>query len=382
MKDLYEILGVSKHASSDELKKAYRKLALKYHPDKNPDNQEAEKKFKEAAEAYAVLSDQQKRSRYDQFGHAGVGMGDNPGQGGFGGGGVHMNMDDIFSQFGDIFGGSPFESIFGGGSRGGRRRGKGSDIRIKLKLTFEEIAKGIEKKIKIKRSIVAEGAEIVSCPTCNGQGQVTTVQNTILGQMRSASLCPHCEGSGQRVGNRPPGSGPDGMRKKEETIKINVPAGVEEGNYMTLNGQGNEDLSGNPGDLLVVFHELEHDYFVRDAEHVIMELKISYPTAVLGGKVEVPTVDGNKAGLKIPSGIQSGQVLRMKGKGFPRMRSRSQGDQLVKIQIDTPKKLTRDAKKSLEQLKSSLKPIENPYSKIDLLLVDYHQLFTKSVVDL
>ena len=366
MKDLYEILGVSKQASNDELKKAYRKLALKYHPDKNPDNQEAEKKFKEAAEAYSVLSDQQKRSRYDQFGHAGVGIGDNTGQGGFSGGGVHMNMEDIFSQFGDIFGGSPFESIFGGGSRGGRRRGKGSDIRIKLKLTFEEIAKGIEKKIKIKRSILAEGAEIITCPTCNGTGQITTVQNTILGQMRSASVCPHCGGSGKIVGNRPPGSSPDGMRKKEETIKINVPAGVEEGNYMTLNGQGNEDLSGNPGDLLVVFDELEHDYFVRDAEHVIMELKISYPTAVFGGKVEVPTVDGNKAGLKIPSGIQSGQVLRMRGKGFPRMRSRSQGDQLVKIQIDTPKKLTRDAKKSLEQLKSSLKPIENPYSKIDL----------------
>ena len=366
MKDLYEILGVSKQASNDDIKKSYRKLALKYHPDKNPDNQEAEKRFKEAAEAYSVLSDQQKRSRYDQFGHAGVGMGDNPGQGGFSGG-VHMSMDDIFSQFGDIFGGgSPFESFFGGGSRGGRRRGRGSDIRIKLKLTYEEIAKGIEKKIKIKRSIVAEGAEIVSCPTCNGQGQVTTVQNTILGQMRSASVCPHCEGSGQRVGNRPPGAGPDGMQKKEETIKITVPAGVEEGNYMTLNGQGNEDLSGNPGDLIVVFEESEHEYFVRDSEHVILELKISYPTAVFGGKIEIPTVDGNKAGLKIPPGIQSGQVLRMKGKGFPRMRSRSNGDQLVKIQIHTPKKLTKDAKRTLEQLNSSLKPIEEPFSKIEL----------------
>ena len=362
-RDYYEVLGVSKGASEQEIKKAYRKVAIKYHPDKNPGDKEAEEKFKEAAEAYEVLSDSNKKARYDQFGHAGMG---GAAGGGFGGGGIHMNMDDIFSQFGDIFGGSPFESIFGGGARGGRRRGKGSDIRIKLKLTYEEIAKGIEKKIKIKRSVVAEGAEIVSCPTCNGQGQVTTVQNTILGQMRSASLCPHCEGSGQRVGNRPPGSGPDGMRKKEETIKVNVPAGVEEGNYMTLNGQGNEDLSGNPGDLLVVFQEVEHEYFVRDAEHVIMELKISYPTAVFGGKVEIPTVDGNKAGLKIPSGIQSGQVLRMKGKGFPRMRSRSQGDQLVKIQIDTPKKLTREAKKSLEQLKSSLKPIENPFSKIEL----------------
>ncbi|MDP6168601.1 MAG: DnaJ C-terminal domain-containing protein [Candidatus Marinimicrobia bacterium] len=365
MKDLYETLGVSKQASNDEIKRSYRKLALKYHPDKNPDNQEAEQKFKEAAEAYAILSDQQKRSRYDQFGHAGVGMGENPGQGGFSGG-IHMSMDDIFSQFGDIFGGSPFESFFGGGSRGGPRRGKGADIRIKLKLTFEEIAKGIEKKIKIKRSVVAEGAEIITCPTCKGQGQVTTVQNTILGQMRSASLCPHCEGSGQRIGNRPPGAGPDGMHKKEETIKITVPAGVEEGNYMTLNGQGNEDLSGNPGDLIVVFEELEHKYFVRDGEHVILELKISYPTAVFGGKIEIPTVDGNKAGLKIPSGIQSGQVLRMKGKGFPRMRSRTNGDHLVKIQIDTPNKLTRAAKKSVEDLKKNLNPIEKPFSKIDL----------------
>jgi len=365
VKDLYEILGVSKQASHDEIKKSYRKLALKYHPDKNPDNHEAETKFKEAAEAYAVLSNQQKRSRYDQFGHAGVGMGDNPGQGGFSGG-VHMSMDDIFSQFGDIFGGSPFESFFGGGGRGGRRRAKGSDIRIKLKLTFEEIAKGIEKKIKIKRSIVAEGAEIITCPTCNGQGQVTTVQNTILGQMRSASVCPHCEGSGKRIGNRPPGSGPDGMHKKEETIKITVPAGVEEGNYMTVNGQGNEDIAGNPGDLIVVFEELEHEYFVRDGEHVLLELNISYPMAVLGGKIEIPTVDGSKAGLKIPAGIQSGQVLRMKGKGFERIRSRSSGDQLVKVQIDTPKKLTREAKKTIELLQKSLKTIEKPFSKLDL----------------
>ena len=305
MKDLYDIIGVSKQAGQDEIKKAYRKLALKYHPDKNPNDQEAEKKFKEAAEAYAVLSDEQKRSRYVQFGHAGVGMGDNPGQGGFSGGGIHMSMDDIFSQFGDIFGGSPFESFFGqGSSRRSQSRSSGSDIRIKLKLSFEEIAKGVEKKIKIKRSIVAPGAEYKTCPTCHGQGQVSTVQNTILGQMRSASLCPHCEGSGKRIGNRPPGAGPDGMIKKEETIKIDVPPGVEEGNYMTMNGQGNENISGRPGNLIVVFEELNHDYFVRDGEHVILELHISYPTAVLGGKVEIPTLQG-RAGLKIPSGIQS-----------------------------------------------------------------------------
>ena len=364
MKDLYDILGVGRQASQDEIKKSYRKIALKYHPDKNPDNKEAEKIFKEAAEAYSVLSDDQKRSRYDQFGHAGVGMGSNSGAGGGFGGGVHMSMDDIFSQFGDIFGGSPFEGIFGGS--GGRTRGRGKDIRIKLKISYDEIAKGVEKKIKIKRSVVADGAELITCPTCKGQGQVTTVQNTILGQMRSASVCPHCEGSGKRIGNRPPGSGPDGMIKKEETIRVKVPAGVEEGNYMTLNGQGNEDISGNPGDLIVVFEELDHKFFIRDSEHVLLELKISYPIAVQGGKVEIPTVDGKSVGLKIPGGIQSGKVLRMRGKGFPRLRSKSRGDQLVKIQIDTPKKLSRNAKKAIEILKENLLPINEPFSKIDL----------------
>ena len=365
MRDLYDIIGVSKNATQDEIKKSYRKLALKYHPDRNPDNKDAEKNFKEAAEAYSILSDAPKRSRYDQFGHAGVGMGDvGGGPGGFSGGGVHMSMDDIFSQFGDIFGGSPFESIFGGSGRG-QSRGRGTDIQIKLRLTFEEIAKGIEKKIKIKRSVVASGAEFITCPTCKGQGQVSTVQNTILGHMRSTSVCPHCEGSGKRIGNRPTGSGPDGMIKKEETIKVNVPAGVEEGNYMTLNGQGNENISKTPGDLIIVFVEEDHEYFVRDGENVLLEVTISYPTAVLGGKIEIPTVDG-KAGLKIPAGIQSGQVLRLKGKGFPRLRSRSNGDQLVKIQIETPTKLSRSTKKLIESLGNDLEPILNPLSKIDI----------------
>jgi len=363
MRDLYDIIGVAKNASQDEIKKAYRKLALKYHPDRNPNDSEAEKNFKEAAEAYSVLSDNQKRSRYDQFGHAGVGMGDGGGQGGFSGG-VHMSMDDIFSQFGDIFGGSPFESFFGGG--GSRRsRNRGSDIRIKLKLTFEEIAQGIDKKIKIKRSIVAPGAQFTTCPTCQGQGQVSTVQNTILGHMRSTSVCPHCEGSGKRIGNRPPDSGPDGMIKKEETIKVKVPAGVEEGNYMTLNGQGNEDINGNPGDLIVMFVEADHEYFIRDGENVLLEVNVSYPTAVLGGKIEIPTVDG-KAGLKIPAGIQSGQVLRLRGKGFPRLRSKSNGDQLVKIQVETPKKVSRSTRKLIESLEKDLDPIQKPFSKIDI----------------
>ena len=365
MRDLYEVIGVSKDASNDQIKKSYRKLALKYHPDKNPDNPDAEKKFKEAAEAYAVLSDQQKRSRYDQFGHAGVGMGDNAGQGGFRGGGVHMSMDDIFSQFGDIFGGggSPFGDIFGGGNS--RRRSKGKDVRIKLRLPYEDIVNGVEKKIKIKRIVVAPGAEFKTCPTCQGQGQVTTVQNTILGQMRSASVCPHCDGAGKRIGNRPPGSGPDGMIRKEETIKIKVPAGVEEGNYMTVNGQGNEDINGNPGDLIVVFTENSHDYFVRDGENVILELNISYPTAVLGGKIEIPVI-GGKAGLKIPPGIQSGQVLRMKGKGFPHLRGRSNGDQLVKIQINTPKNISKSVKKIIENLGKEIEEIKKPFTKIDL----------------
>ena len=365
MKDLYDIIGVSKNANQDEIKKSYRKLALKYHPDKNPGNKEAEKKFKEAAEAYAVLSDQQKRARYDQFGHAGVGMGEGHGQSGFSGGGVHMSMDDIFSQFGDIFGGSPFESIFGGRSSGQNSRSSGSDIRIKLKLSLEEVAKGLEKKIRLKRSILADGVELRTCPTCNGSGQVTTVQNTILGQMRSASTCPHCGGSGKVVGKRPPGVGPDGTAKKEETIKIKIPAGVEEGNYMTMSGQGNQNASGVSGDLVIVFEEEDHSYFVRDGDNLILELHISFPLAVLGGKIEIPTLDG-KVGLKIPKGIQSGQILRLKGKGFPRIRSKHFGDQLVKVQIDTPKKISRSTKGLIDDLKNNLYPIDNPFRKIEL----------------
>ncbi|MFL3007115.1 MAG: molecular chaperone DnaJ [Candidatus Neomarinimicrobiota bacterium] len=365
MKDLYDIIGVSKNSSQDEIKKSYRKLALKFHPDKNPDNKEAEKKFKEAAEAYAVLSDQQKRARYDQFGHAGVGMGESPGQGGFSGGGVHMSMDDIFSQFGDIFGGSPFESIFGGRSGSQNSRSNGSDIRIKLKISLEEVAKGLEKKIRLKRSVLADGVELKTCPTCNGSGQVTTIQNTILGQMRSASVCPHCVGSGKVVGKKPPGVGPDGMTKKEETIKIKIPAGVEEGNYMTMSGQGNQNVAGVSGDLVIVFEEEDHSYFVRDGENLILELHISFPLAVLGGKIEIPTLNG-KVGLKIPKGIQSGQILRLKGKGFPRIRSNYFGDQLVKVQIHTPNKISRSTKGLIDDLKDNLYPIDNPFRKIEL----------------
>ena len=361
MRDFYEILGVDRNASENEIKKSYRKLALKYHPDRNQGDTDAEKKFKEAAEAYSVLSDPNKRNQYDQFGHAGVGMG-NSGSG-FSGG-VHMSMDDIFSQFGDIFGGSPFESFFGGSSRS-RNSSRGKDIKIKLKLKFEEIAIGTEKKVKISKAKIAPGTQYTACPTCNGQGQVTQVSNTILGQMRSSSLCPHCEGSGKRIKNRPSGSGPDGMIKKVETIKIKVPPGVEEGNYMTLSGQGSDDIDGRPGDLIVVFSEIEHEYFVRDGENVLIELNISYPTAVLGGKINIPTVYGS-ADIKIPSGIQSGQVLRMRGKGFSRIRSNNKGDQLVKIQIVTPSKINRKTKKFISDLDSALEPIKIPFTKIKL----------------
>ncbi len=361
MKDFYDILGVSKDSSADTIKKAYRKLALKYHPDKNPGNQDAEKKFKEAAEAYSILSDSQKRSQYDQFGHAGVGMGGN--QGGFGGG-VHMDMEDIFSQFGDIFGGSPFESIFGGG-RKRQSKSRGADIRIKLSLTYEEIAKGIDKKIKIKRSVLSDGVTFNTCTTCRGNGQVTQITNTVLGRMQQTSICPQCSGSGKIIGNRPPGVPPDGMIKKEKTINIKVPAGVESGNYMTVEGQGNENIQGTPGDLLVVFEEKEHQYFVRDGENIFIEVRINYPEAVLGTKVDIPTLDGIST-LKIPSGIQSGKLLRMRSKGFPLLRRSNKGDQIVRVVVDTPTSISSKTKELIKKLKDELGTTKDSFSKIDL----------------
>ena len=362
MRDFYEILGVNRDASSVELKRAYRKIALKYHPDKNPDDKEAEKTFKEAAEAYGVLSDSNKRAQYDQFGHAGVGMGQ---QGSGFGGGVHMSMDDIFSQFGDIFGGDDIFSSFFGGSRrrGGRQRGK--DIRIRIQLNLEDIASGVEKTIKIKRSVVAPGTKFTNCTTCHGHGQVSQISNTILGQMRSSSTCPHCHGSGNIVGNRPSGAGPDGMIKKEETIKIKIPAGVEEGNYMTVDGKGNEDSNGVAGDLNVLFEEKDHDYFIRNGDDVLIEAHIAFSQAALGATLEVPTLDG-KAKLKIPAGIQAGQILRMRSKGFPRVRRSSRGDQLVRIHIETPKKLSKNTRKLFKDLAVADGVPKNIFQKIKI----------------
>jgi len=276
-----------------------------------------------------------------------------------------MSMDDIFSQFGDIFGGDDiFSSFFGGGRSEGRSRvRKGNDIRIRIKLNYEDIATGIDKKIKIKRSIVSPDIKLTSCPTCNGQGQVSQVSNTILGQMRTQSICPHCQGNGQVVGNRPSNVSPDGLIKKEETIKIKIPAGVEEGNYMTLDGKGNEAINASAGDLLVMFEENDHKYFIRNGDDVLIEAHISFSQAALGDTLEIPTLNGI-ANLKIPSGIQSGQILRMKGKGFPRIRRSSKGDQLVKIQVETPKKLSSNAKKIMKELSSVNGKVKNQFQKM------------------
>lgn len=345
-RDYYEILGVDKGASEDELKKAYRKTAIKFHPDKNPDDPTAEEKFKEAAEAYEVLKDPQKRARYDQYGHQGVG-----GQG-FGGGG--MNMEDIFSQFGDIFGGgggSPFDSFFGGGGRGQRMR-KGSNLRIKLKLTLKEIAGGVEKKIKVNRLIVDPDTTFKSCSACNGTGQVKRVMNTMLGQMVSTSTCPTCGGSGQTVDSKGSGSDNSGMRKQEEVISIKIPAGVSDGMQLSMSGKGNEVAGGIPGDLLILVEEAEDDTFQRDGNNVIYELHISFVDAALGASVEVPTIDG-KVKIKIEPGTQSGKVLRLRGKGIKSIDHYGTGDQLVYVNVWTPKQLSKEEKTALEGFRES-----------------------------
>ncbi len=345
-RDFYEILGVDKSASADEIKKAYRKVAIKYHPDKNPDNPEAEDKFKEAAEAYEILSNPEKKQRYDQFGHAGMNGG------GFSGGG--MNMDDIFSQFGDIFGGggSPFDSFFGGG--GGRRRGrKGSNLRIKLKLTLEEIANGVEKKIKVNRLVQADGVTYNTCSTCQGSGQVRKVVNTMLGQMVSSSTCPSCGGAGQTIGNRPAGVDSSGLVSKEEIISIKIPGGVAEGMQLSMSGKGNEAPGGGiPGDLLILIEEKEDDVLIREGNNVVYDLYISFIDAALGTSVEVPTI-GGKARIKIDPGTQAGKVLRLRGKGIKDLNGYGTGDQLIHVNVWTPKNLTSEERDKLESLRNS-----------------------------
>jgi molecular chaperone DnaJ len=343
-RDYYEILGVSKNASPEEIKKSYRKLAIQYHPDKNPDNPEAEDKFKEAAEAYEVLSNPEKRQRYDQFGHQGLG-----GNGGYSGGG--MNMEDIFSQFGDIFGGGGFESFFGGG-RGGRRTKKGTNLRVKLKLNLKEIANGVEKKIKVKRHIIADGVTFKTCPSCHGSGQIKKVVNTMLGQMVSASTCPTCGGNGQIVDKKPAEADARGLILKEEVISINIPSGVADGMQLSMSGKGNETAGGVPGDLLIVIEEIEDEILQRDGNNVVFDLYVSFIDAALGSQIEVPTIDG-KVKIKLDPGTQSGKILRLKGKGIRDINGYSRGDQLIHVNVWTPKQLSKEERQILENLKDS-----------------------------
>lgn len=346
--DYYEILGISKSASAPEIKKAYRKMAIKYHPDKNPDDKSAEEKFKKAAEAYEVLSDENKKARYDQYGHAAF----EGGQGGFGGGG--MNMDDIFSQFGDIFGGAfggggGFGG-FGGGSRG-RAMVKGSNLRIRVKLNLEEIANGVEKKVKVKRKIKAAGVTYKSCSTCNGTGQVMRVTNTILGRMQSASACPTCQGAGEVINNRPKGSDASGLILDEETVSIKIPAGVTEGVQLKVNGKGNA-APGNSsldGDLLVVIQEETHPTLKREGTNLHYDLYINFSEAVLGISKNIDTVSG-KVKIKIEPGTQSGKILRLRGKGLPSLDHYGNGDLLIHTNVWTPQNLNKEQKKFFESM--------------------------------
>lgn len=352
-RDYYEVLGVSKSATASEIKKAYRKLALKYHPDKNPDDSEAEAKFKEAAEAYEVLSNEEKKRRYDQYGHAGVG---GAAGGGFGG----MDMDDIFSQFGDIFGGA-----FGGGrSRGGgQRRSRGTNLRVKIKLSLDEIANGVKKKIKVNKLVNAEGVTFKTCSACNGTGRVTRVQQTFLGAMQTAATCGTCNGTGKIIDKRPSGADAQGLKREEEVIEIDIPAGVEEGMQLNVSGKGNAGpFGGVPGDLLVVIEEIEHEELRRDGQHLHYEAFINFADAALGGSIEVPTITG-KAKIKIDPGTQSGKMLRLRGKGLSSVHNYGTGDQFVHINVWTPKNLSNDEKKILEKLRNSENFIPNPDGK-------------------
>ncbi|WP_333694506.1 molecular chaperone DnaJ [Flavobacterium sp.] len=355
-KDYYEILGISKNASAEEIKKAYRKKAIEFHPDKNPGNKEAEENFKKAAEAYEILSDPDKKARYDQYGHAAF-----DGNGGFGGGG--MNMDDIFSQFGDIFGsafGGGFSGFGGGGFGGGQRRMKGSNLRIKVKLTLEEIAHGVEKKVKVKRKVQAPGVSYSTCSTCNGSGQVLRVTNTILGRMQTATTCHVCGGSGQTLSSKPAGADAQGMILEDETVSIKIPAGVVNDMQLKVSGKGN-DAPGNgiPGDLIVAIEEVEHEFLKREGENLHYDLYISVAEAALGVSKEIDTV-GGKVRIKLEEGIQSGKILRLKGKGIPSLNSYGNGDLLVHINVWTPKTLNREQRQFFEKMLTDENFIPHP----------------------
>jgi molecular chaperone DnaJ len=344
-RDYYEVLGVSKSADEAEIKKAYRKLAIAHHPDKNPDDASAEEKFKEAAEAYEVLSDSQKRAQYDRFGHAGMN-----GQG-FGGGG--MNMDDIFSQFGDIFGGAFGGGSFGGSRGGGSRVVRGTNLRVKMKLTLEEISEGVRKKIKVNKLVNAEGVTYKNCQTCGGSGRITRVAQTFLGAMQTQTTCNVCQGAGKMIDQRPSDSDAQGLKRQEEVIEIDIPAGVEEGMQLSVTGKGNAGpFNGVPGDLIVQIEEVEHPELKRDSENLHYEAHINFVDAVLGESIEIPTVNG-KAKIKIDPGTQSGKVLRLKGKGLPVLQRYGHGDLFVHINVWTPKKVSKEEREILEKLRQS-----------------------------
>jgi molecular chaperone DnaJ len=380
-RDYYEILGVSKSATADEIKKAYRKVAMQYHPDRNPGDKSAEEKFKEAAEAYEVLSDQDKRAQYDRFGHAGMA---GAGRGGFNGG-PGMNMDDIFSQFGDIFGDDIFGSFFGGQARGGHARGgrprgaRGSNLRIKIKLTYEEIAKGAAKTVKVKKYVTCNtcngnGAKdknaVQTCGTCGGNGQVRKVTNTFLGQMQTVTTCPACNGEGTTITQKCGSCKGEGRVYGEETVTLDIPAGVQEGMQLNLGGKGNAgERGGSPGDLIILIEEETHAQLQRDGLNVVYDLYVSFPDAVFGTSLEVPTIDG-KAKIKIPAGTQSGKIFRLKGKGFPSINNHyEKGDQLIHINVWTPQNISSEEKEALEKMQQSdnftPKPEKNEKSFFD-----------------
>lgn len=363
-RDYYEVLGVAKTASEQEIKKAYRKKALKYHPDRNPDDKAAEEKFKEAAEAYEVLSNKEKRARYDRFGHAGMR--------GSGGGGPHMDVEDIFRNFGDIFGdifgqaggrggfGQGFGGRQGGGQRGGRGQ-RGSNLRVRVKLTLEEIAAGIQKKIKVKKHVncrvcngsgAKDASAFSTCSTCNGSGYVRQVRNTFLGQMQTTGTCPSCQGDGRIIANKCQPCKGEGRVYGQETISIEIPAGVNEDIQLSMTGKGNTGLRGGPpGDLIIGIEELPHEHLKREGKDIIYSLYVSFADATLGTNLEIPTITG-KAKIKLPAGTQSGKIFRLKNKGLPSVSSYGKGDQLVEVNIWTPTELTSEERRLLEKLRS------------------------------
>jgi molecular chaperone DnaJ len=363
-RDYYEILGVSKNATKDEVKKAYRKQAIKYHPDKNPGDKKAEESFKEAAEAYEVLSNDEKKARYDRYGHAGMGNSGN------GYGGANMTMDDIFSSFGDIFG-DAFGGFgaFGGSRRTGRRVNKGTNLRVRVKLNLSEIANGAEKKIKVTKydtcetcggTGAADSNSLSTCSTCHGSGHVTRITNTMLGQMQTSSVCPSCGGDGKTITKKCTACYGEGIIQKEDIIKINIPAGVAKGMQMNVNGKGNAPRRGGAhGDLLVVIDEEEHDDLIREGNDLIYNLFISIPDAVLGTHVEVPTVDNNVK-IKIEPGTQPGRILRLRGKGLPEVNGYGRGDLLVNVNVWIPKTMTREEAKIIEKFRDSETFIPKP----------------------